>query len=173
MGDVMKESIRVAFTKACTFIEQNPKLIESKIVNEQKTLNNYIKENFPCGFHVHAPEGATPKDGPSAGAAFTVCFISVLLKHKVRRDIAMTGEINLAGEVTKIGGLVYKLIGAKYAGVKLALVPKSNESDLEDIKTTHADLFNKNFKCEFISKLSDVVKYTLPDMNKNHITNDE
>ena len=85
----------------------------------------------------------------------------------------MTGEINLAGEVTKIGGLVYKLIGAKYAGVKLALVPKSNASDLEDIKTTHADLFNKNFKCEFISKLSDVVKYTLPDMNKNHITNDE
>lgn len=158
MGDVMKESIRVAYTRACLFIEENE---ESFKINK---LNDYIKENFPCGFHVHAPEGATPKDGPSAGAAFTVGFISVLLKKKVNRTVAMTGEINLSGKVTKIGGLVYKLIGAKLAGVLTVLVPLENKADIEDIKTNHIELFSNNFEYKYIDTLSDAVNYALLDL---------
>jgi endopeptidase La len=168
MGDVMKESIKVAFTRACEFIEENPDLIK------KQKLNDYIKENFPSGFHVHAPEGATPKDGPSAGAAFTVGFISVILKKKVHRHIAMTGEINLAGDVTKIGGLIYKLIGAKYAKVKTALVPFENKCDIDDIILNHCELFDDTFNFAYIKNLSDVVKYSLIDNESiKPVKNDE
>jgi ATP-dependent Lon protease len=155
MGDVMKESIKVAYTIACDYIEKHAS--EYGLSN----LNEYIKQNFPSGFHVHAPEGATPKDGPSAGAAFTVGFISVILKKKADRTVAMTGEITLSGKVTKIGGLVYKLIGAKYAGVKKALVPKENSVDIDDILLNHKNLFDKDFKFEYVDHLSDVIKHTL------------
>jgi endopeptidase La len=162
MGDVMKESIRVAYTRACAFIEDHKELFKID------KLNDYIKEHFPSGFHVHAPEGATPKDGPSAGAAFTVGFISVLLKQKANRLVAMTGEINLSGKVTKIGGLVYKLIGAKFAGVKIALVPFENKTDIEEIKQTHADLFSNDFTYKYVDNLIDVVKHTLVDIKSIH-----
>jgi len=155
MGDVMKESIKVAYTIACDYIEKN--MSKYSISN----LNEYIKQNFPSGFHVHAPEGATPKDGPSAGAAFTVGFVSVLLKKKADRTVAMTGEITLSGKVTKIGGLVYKLIGAKYAGVRKVLVPKENSVDLEDIIINHPNLFDNDFVYFYVETLTDVIKYTL------------
>lgn len=155
MGDVMKESIQVAFTRACDYIEQN------KDKYNIEDLKKYITDNFPCGFHIHAPEGATPKDGPSAGAAFTVGFISALLKKPANRYVAMTGEINLSGHVTKIGGLVYKLTGGKFAGVKTVLVPKQNEVDLIDIIKTNPELFDNNFKYHYIENIDDVVKYTL------------
>lgn len=155
MGDVMKESIQVAFTRACDYIEQN------KDKYNIEDLKKYITDNFSCGFHIHAPEGATPKDGPSAGAAFTVGFISALLKKPANRYVAMTGEINLSGHVTKIGGLVYKLIGGKYAGVRTVLVPKQNEVDLIDIIKTNPELFDNNFKYHYIENIDDVVKYTL------------
>jgi endopeptidase La len=161
MGDVMKESIKVAFTRACTFIEEHKELLGID------KLNEYIKEHFPSGFHVHAPEGATPKDGPSAGAAFTVGFISVLLKKKANRKVAMTGEINLSGKVTKIGGLVYKLIGAKYAGVETALVPLENKTDIDDIIQNHTDLFKDGFQYKYVDNLNEVIKYTLLDFNVN------
>ena len=83
------------------------------------------------GIHIHCPEGAVPKDGPSAGCAFTSAFISRILGKKIRNDIAMTGEVELTGKITKIGGLNFKLIGAKKAGVKLVFVPKENEKDMQ------------------------------------------
>ena len=155
MGDVMKESIQVAFTRACEHISNRK--AEYKI----EDISKYIKDNFNHGFHIHAPEGATPKDGPSAGAAFTVGFISAILKKPSNRFIAMTGEMNLSGFVTKIGGLVYKLIGAKYAGVKIALVPEQNKLDIKEIKETHHDLFDDNFQYIYINNIDDVIKHTL------------
>ena len=157
MGDVMKESIQVAFTRACSFINEYNENNKYNISN----INTHIKNNFPFGFHIHAPEGATPKDGPSAGSAFTVGFISVLLNKPINRLVAMTGEMNLSGQVTKIGGLIYKLIGAKYAGVEIVLVPKQNYIDIDNIILTHPDLFDLNFKYKYINNLSEVVEYSL------------
>jgi ATP-dependent Lon protease len=155
MGDVMKESIQVAFTRACAYIFDHSSKFNITDVNK------HIKDKFPFGFHIHAPEGATPKDGPSAGAAFTVGFVSAILEIPTNRTVAMTGEMNLSGEVTKIGGLVYKLIGAKFAGVKTVLVPKQNEIDIKEILETNKDLFNETFNYVYIETLSDVIENTL------------
>ncbi|MNX74426.1 Lon protease [compost metagenome] len=83
--------------------------------------------------HVHVPDGATPKDGPSAGVAMTVAMVSVLTGIPIRKDIAMTGEITLRGRVTAIGGLKEKLLAALRSGVKTVLIPQENEKDLEDV----------------------------------------
>ncbi len=83
--------------------------------------------------HVHVPEGATPKDGPSAGVAMVTSIVSMLTEIPVRRDIAMTGEITLRGRVLPIGGLKEKLLAAVRGGIKTALIPKENEKDLADI----------------------------------------
>ncbi len=155
MGDVMKESIQVAFTRACNYIHEN------KTKYNIENINEYIKENYPWGFHIHTPEGATPKDGPSAGAAFTICFISAILNKTTKRDVAMTGEMNLFGQVTKIGGLNYKLIGAKYANVQTVLIPKDNEQDLMEIIESNPDLFNESFKYVIVSNINDIVLHVL------------
>ena len=83
--------------------------------------------------HIHVPDGATPKDGPSAGAAMTTALVSALLGIPVRADVAMTGEITLRGEVTAIGGLKEKLLAAHRGGVKTVLIPEDNVKDLQDI----------------------------------------
>ena len=155
MGDVMKESIFVAYNSACQYINENNELFGVDI------LNDYIKSEFPFGFHIHTPEGATPKDGPSAGTAFTVGFVSAIMKIPVNRFVAMTGEINLSKEVTKIGGLEYKLMGAKFAGVKIVLIPKQNEIDLKIIKINNINLFSSDFKYIIINSLDDAIKNTL------------
>ena len=152
MGDIMKESIQVAFTQACNYINNNKLILN---------IDTDIKNRFPWGFHIHTPEGATPKDGPSAGGAFTIGFISILLHKKINRTIALTGEMNLSGNITKIGGLVYKLIGAKYAGVKTVLVPTQNKMDIDTIIKNYNDLFDDNFSYNYINDISDVVKYML------------
>src|SRR3546814_9999142 len=83
--------------------------------------------------HVHVPEGATPKDGPSAGIAMVTAIVSVLTQTAVRRDVAMTGEVTLRGRVLPIGGLKEKLLAALRAGIKTVPIPQENEKDLADI----------------------------------------
>jgi ATP-dependent Lon protease len=83
--------------------------------------------------HIHVPDGATPKDGPSAGAAMTTAFVSALTGIPVRADVAMTGEITLRGEVTGIGGLKEKLLAAHRGGVRTVLIPEENVKDLQEI----------------------------------------
>jgi ATP-dependent Lon protease len=115
----------------------------------------------PQGFHIHCPDGAIPKDGPSAGTALTVALYSILLNKKIRNDIAITGEITLDGKVTAIGGLEEKLVGAKKAGVKLALIPKENELHLEKVKERNLTLLDNNFNVITIETLDDALKYSL------------
>ena len=118
LGSVMTESIQAAMT----------------VVRSRSTMFN-LKEDFHkiYDFHVHVPEGATPKDGPSAGVGMCTALVSALTDIPVRCDIAMTGEITLRGEVLAIGGLKEKLLAAHRGGIKTVLIPHENEKDLEEI----------------------------------------
>ena len=124
LGDVMKESIQAAEY----FIKNRAPLIG---ISAEKLQKNDI--------HVHVPEGATPKDGPSAGVAMVTSLVSTLTGIPVRGDVAMTGEITLRGRVLAIGGLKEKLLAAVRGGIKTALIPKENEKDLADIPDTIKD----------------------------------
>ena len=123
-GDVMKESMKVAKTVAWNVL---PSEIKKKIYEEMTQNGNF-------GIHLHCPEGATPKDGPSAGAAITLAIVSLLSGIKVLNTIAMTGEIDLNGSVHAIGGLESKIEGGKIAGAKKILYPSANEKDIKLIK---------------------------------------
>ena len=118
LGDVMKESVQAARA----FVRSRAPAFGIK----QKTFERN-------DIHVHVPEGATPKDGPSAGVAMSVSIISALTGNPVRKEVAMTGEITLRGRVLPIGGLKEKLLAALRAGIKTVLIPKDNEKDLEEI----------------------------------------
>jgi len=118
LKDVMKESIRVA-----------EMLIKSRAAQYGLDYEKMKEQQV----HVHVPEGATPKDGPSAGAAMVTAIMSALTGIEVRKDIAMTGEVNLRGNVTEIGGLKEKLLAAHRGGIKKALIPQDNEKDLPEI----------------------------------------
>jgi endopeptidase La len=152
-GNVMKESVQCAFTAALEYIDNNKKIYKIK------NITDHLKKNFPFGFHIHAPSGATPKDGPSAGCAFATAFISRILNKKIKRDIAMTGEIDLCGNISKIGGLLYKLLGAKQAGIKQVFICQENKKDLDKIKKENVIL--KNFKVKIVKKIDDLIKDVL------------
>ena len=100
---------------------------------------------------------ATPKDGPSAGCAFTSAFISRILNRMIKNDIAMTGEIDLTGKVSKIGGLEFKLQGAKKANVSTVFVPKENEKDIIEIKEKYKNLFDNNFTVILVSDINEII----------------
>ena len=119
------------------------------------------------GFHIHTPSGATPKDGPSGGGAFACAFISRILNKKIKNTVAITGEIELTGRITKIGGLQYKLPGAKRAGIKTALVSSENYDDIEMIKIEYPDLFDDNFKVILVANLKEVLTHALIDYDPN------
>lgn len=127
LGDVMQESIQAAMT-----VVRGSDLISSK-------SSSYFEEH---DFHIHVPEGATPKDGPSAGIAMCCALMSTILNRKVRSDVAMTGEITLRGEVLPIGGLKEKLMAALRGGISTVLVPYDNEKDLDDISIEIKDGLN-------------------------------
>ena len=118
LGDVMKESVEAA---------------RSVVRSRARRLG--IKDDLfeKRDIHIHVPDGATPKDGPSAGAAMTTAFVSALTGIPVRADVAMTGEITLRGEVTAIGGLKEKLLAAHRGGIKTVIIPQENVKDLQDI----------------------------------------
>ncbi|HVL76472.1 MAG TPA: S16 family serine protease, partial [Noviherbaspirillum sp.] len=118
LGDVMKESIEAART-----------VVRSRAKRLGIKPELFTKSDI----HIHVPEGATPKDGPSAGIAMTTAMVSVLTGIPVRADVAMTGEITLRGEVLPIGGLKEKLLAAHRGGIKTALIPEQNVKDLADI----------------------------------------
>ena len=118
-GDVMKESMNVAKTLAWSMLDK-------------KVMKKFIKEFDETkmqGIHIHAPDGATPKDGPSAGTAITTAIYSLLTNQKIKNDVAITGEICLQGNVTAIGGLDLKILGGLMAGVKTFIFPKENHKD--------------------------------------------
>jgi ATP-dependent Lon protease len=118
LGDVMKESVEAART-----------VVRSRAARLGIKDEVFEKKDI----HIHVPDGATPKDGPSAGAAMTTAFVSALTGIAVRGDVAMTGEITLRGEVTAIGGLKEKLLAALRGGIKTVLIPEENAKDLQDI----------------------------------------
>jgi len=118
LGDVMKESVEAART-----------VVRSR-ANKLGIKAEVFEKN---DIHIHVPDGATPKDGPSAGAAMTTAFVSAMTGIPVRADVAMTGEITLRGEVTAIGGLKEKLLAALRGGIKTVLIPEENVKDLQEI----------------------------------------
>jgi ATP-dependent Lon protease len=133
-----------------------------------KDLQTKIMDNLkehPKGLHIHCPEGATPKDGPSAGTAITcaiTCAIySILTDRPIRRDIAITGEINLQGDVMPIGGLENKIEGAKKAGVKTILYPKDNQKDIALIKERNPTLIDDTISIISISTIQEALNHAL------------
>lgn len=150
-GDVMQESMRVAKTVAWNIIPED----------EKQRLNIQWKNYGNSGIHIHCPDGSTPKDGPSAGGAITLAIISLITKQPIRNDIALTGEINLKGNITKIGGLLQKLIGAKTAGVSLVLVPEENKEDLDQIINGPNNPVSRKFKVITVKTIWEVLDYCL------------
>jgi len=151
-GDVMKESVQCSFTACIEYFKRT---------NIIKNIDQYLLENFKYGFHIHTPSTSIPKDGPSAGCGFTSAFISRILNKPIRNDIAMTGEIELTGRITKIGGLNFKLIGAKKAGVKIVYVPEENKKDLDEIKIKYPQLINENFTVKLFNYIDEIIDLIL------------
>jgi ATP-dependent Lon protease len=131
-GNVMKESMNVAKTVAWRLLPETRK----------KELMKSWKDDGPTGIHIHCPDGSTPKDGPSAGGAITTCIISLLTGKHIDQSYAMTGEINLQGDISEIGGLEEKTFGAIAAGVKTILYPFGNKRDHDKIKEKFPDIFD-------------------------------
>lgn len=142
LGDVMKESARTGIS-----------YIRS-VSKEYGIDEKFFKEH---DVHIHIPEGATPKDGPSAGITMATAMLSAITEKKVRADIAMTGEITLRGRVLPIGGVKEKLLAAKNAGIKTVLVPKENETDVEEISAE----ITKGLEILPVSYMSEVLKHAL------------
>ncbi len=142
LGDVMKESAKIAVSYCRSIADE---------YGIQKDF--YEKKDI----HIHAPEGAVPKDGPSAGVTMITAIVSALSGRKVRADVAMTGEITLSGKVLPIGGLREKTMAAFKAGMKTVIVPEKNRGDLDEID----DVVKEGLEFVFASKISDVLKVAL------------
>jgi ATP-dependent Lon protease len=142
LGDVMQESAQAALTYVRARAEQFA-----------------LPDNFytETDIHVHVPEGAIPKDGPSAGIAMATSIASVFTKRKVRADLAMTGEITLRGRILPIGGLKEKLLAAHRGNIKTVIIPKDNEKDLADVPANVLKALN----VVLVEHIDDVLKYAL------------
>ena len=131
-GDVMKESMTVAKTLAWSLTPEN----------RQKELVEIFEKTKNQGLHIHCPEGAVSKDGPSAGGAITLSIYSLLNNKKITNTVSMTGETNLQGRITAIGGLDSKILGSIRAGVKTILYPKENQEDFDDFFEKYSTLID-------------------------------
>ncbi len=147
LGDVMQESIQAALT-----------VVRSR--SESLGINQNFYEDFDV--HIHVPEGATPKDGPSAGVGMGTALISAFTNIPVRSDVAMTGEITLRGQVLKIGGLKEKLLAAKRGGIKKVIIPIDNQSDLKEIP----DVITDNLEIVPVEWIDDVITHSLESQPK-------
>ena len=148
-GDVMKESMNVAKSLAWNL---TPNSIKKKLITQ-------FSETKCQGLHIHCPEGSTSKDGPSAGAAITTAIYSLFNNKKINNTIAITGEINLQGEVTAIGGLDMKIMGGIKAGVKTFIYPKENARDCREWKSNNDDLLYMDIQFHEVSTIQDVFKF--------------
>ena len=142
LGDVMKESAQAGISYIRSVSE------------EYKIPKDFFKEH---DIHIHIPEGATPKDGPSAGITMTTAMLSAITKTPVRADVAMTGEITLRGRVLPIGGLKEKILAAKNAGIKTVCIPKKNEKDVEEISAE----IKKGLEIVFVEQIQEVLDVAL------------
>ena len=142
LGDVMKESAQIALSYA------------KSVAKEYGVDSKFFKEN---DIHMHIPEGAVPKDGPSAGITMSTAIVSAIANIPVDRYLAMTGEVTLRGKVLPIGGLKEKLLAAKDAGMKKVLVPVKNKTDVEEFSTEITD----RLKIVYVSEMTEVLKQAL------------
>ncbi|GIT98412.1 endopeptidase La [Sulfurovum sp. TSL1] len=161
LGDVMKESVRIAHSVVKILIDNgelpiSPSIIPHSAKEREERIAVDASEVYKrYDLHIHVPEGATPKDGPSAGIAMVSAIASILSEQKIDNKVAMTGEVTLTGKVLPIGGLKEKLIAAYKAGVEKALIPMKNyERDLEDIP----DEVKHNVKIIGVSRIEEVLK---------------
>ena len=142
LGEVMQESIKAAKS-----------YVRSKSLEYGIIPPIFEKKDF----HIHVPEGATPKDGPSAGIAMVTSIVSTITDVPIRKDLAMTGEVTLTGQVLAIGGLKEKLLAAHRAGIKEVLLPKDNEKDLKDVPQK----VKEDIKLTIVSNVDEVLKIAL------------
>ena len=142
LGDVMQESVKAAKS-----------FVRSKSLDFGVIPPIFEKKDF----HIHVPEGATPKDGPSAGIAMVTSIVSSITDIPVNRQIAMTGEVTITGQVLQIGGLKEKLLAAHRAGINHVLIPKDNEKDLVDIPKK----VKEDIKITPVKVVDDVLKIAL------------
>ncbi len=161
LGDVMKESVRIAHSVVKILIDSGELPISPSIIphsakeREERIAVDPSEVYKRYDLHIHVPEGATPKDGPSAGIAMVSAIASILSGQKIDNKVAMTGEVTLTGKVLPIGGLKEKLIAAYKAGVEKALIPMKNyERDLDDIP----DEVKNNVKVIGVSRIEEVLK---------------
>lgn len=138
----MKESAMTAFSYV------------RSVSKEYKITQDVFKKN---DFHIHIPEGAVPKDGPSAGITMATALLSAMTGIPVRADVAMTGEITLRGRVLPIGGLKEKILAAKMADMKTVLVPKKNSKDVDEI----SEEIKAGLNIHFVENMEEVLKYAL------------
>ena len=141
-GDVMKESMKVSKTVAWN------------LLNDQQ--RHELEVNTTFGLHIHCPEAAQPKDGPSAGVAITIAILSVFTHQKIDNTVAITGEIDLNGDIYAIGGLESKLEGAKQAGIRKVLIPSSNKEHLDKLTYT---IETDQFEVILVKNIQDVIQY--------------
>jgi len=147
MGDVMKESAIIAMSYV--------RSISQEYGVDQKAFKE-------CDFHIHIPEGAVPKDGPSAGITMATAIFSAVTGEKVRGDLAMTGEVTLRGRVLPIGGLKEKLLAAKMAGVTEVLVPFENKKDVEEI----SEEIREGLTITFVKGMKEVLEHALVNQGR-------
>lgn len=165
LGEVMKESASIAFSVIKALIDQKKLEIDIKTIplnQKEKEENKQVLDASEIyrryDLHIHVPEGATPKDGPSAGITLATAIASILSNKSVNQEIAMTGELTLLGKVLPIGGLKEKLIAAYKAGIKTALIPEKNyQRDLDEIPLE----VTKEMKILPVENIKEVLKYAL------------
>jgi len=149
LGKVMKESATIAME----YIKSNAELYD---------IDVSVFENY--NVHIHVPEGATPKDGPSAGITMLTSLVSLFTQKKIKKSLAMTGEITLRGKVLPVGGIKEKILAAKRAKIKEIILSKENKSDIDEINSSYL----KGLKFHFVTEMSDVIDLAVTNQKVKH-----